>query len=283
MKVYKGFSPDMTCRDFHFKEGETYQTQSAILGKTGFHAGTKPTDAFEFYPPCSSVYHEAEMDIKDSNADSSRVCSDKITVGKRLDINDMIKAEYAKAVEQRRYYEDGLNPEHQLCRYVHPNDRKNDAYSGHHSVSFSNRGRAITGDRSIAIAGDQGLAISKCNSISTTDAFGVSFCEDNGKAVSGYFGISIGRGPRNTCITGNNGVIVNHASYNLAGKNSVIVINRGSEAYVKAGLGSLIVTMTGRIHTWKIDGKKYKSDTWYKISYSKDGKPSFKEHAVQEE
>lgn len=30
MKTYKGFTPDMTCRTFKYKQGEEYETDTAV-------------------------------------------------------------------------------------------------------------------------------------------------------------------------------------------------------------------------------------------------------------
>ena len=102
MKAYKGFNKDMTCRDFQFEEGETYKEHEAILCRKGFHACEHPLGCFNYYPPANSVYHEVELeDVSEERESDTKVVAKKITVGARLDIAGMVKAEvdfvFAKA------------------------------------------------------------------------------------------------------------------------------------------------------------------------------------------
>lgn len=47
MKTYKGFNPDMTCRAFKYKQGEEYETDTAVCCQSGFHACEMPLDVFK--------------------------------------------------------------------------------------------------------------------------------------------------------------------------------------------------------------------------------------------
>ena len=99
MKAYKGFNADLTCREFQYREGETYETDKAILCDSGFHACERPLDVFKYYEPAKSVYHEVEIeDVSDECKDDSKVCGKKITIGAKLSIGDLVKAqiEYTK-------------------------------------------------------------------------------------------------------------------------------------------------------------------------------------------
>lgn len=93
MKAYKGFNPDMTCRGFQYKEGETYETDKATLCKLGFHAYEDPIDCFSYYSPSDSAYHEVELDGVDEERDEdSKVAAKKITIGAKIDLSSMIRA-----------------------------------------------------------------------------------------------------------------------------------------------------------------------------------------------
>ena len=94
VKGYKGFNPDMTCRDFQFKEGETYtHNGKAISCQSGFHFCTNPLDVFGYYSPVDSVFHEVEgMGQIDTHADDSKVASTEIKIGARLGLSDFIGA-----------------------------------------------------------------------------------------------------------------------------------------------------------------------------------------------
>ena len=42
MKAYKGFNKNLTCRDYQYEEGKTYEEKEAKLCKSGFHACENP-------------------------------------------------------------------------------------------------------------------------------------------------------------------------------------------------------------------------------------------------
>lgn len=93
LKAYKGFSRDMKCRDFQYKEGEAYETDRAQCCRAGFHACEYPLDCFSYYGPGESVYHEVEVDGGiDKSDDDTKVAATKIKIGARLDIAGLSKA-----------------------------------------------------------------------------------------------------------------------------------------------------------------------------------------------
>ena len=98
MKLYKGFNEDMTCRGFQYKEGETYETDSASLCNNGFHACENPLDCFRYYNPAKSVYHEVELDANDEMSDDSKRVGKRIKIGAELSVANICKAhlEYVK-------------------------------------------------------------------------------------------------------------------------------------------------------------------------------------------
>lgn len=93
MKAYKGFNKDMTCREFQYEEGKEYETETADVCKSGFHACEYPLDCFGYYEPCSSVFHEVEQGGEISKSDNdSKIASTRIKIGIRLSIADLVKA-----------------------------------------------------------------------------------------------------------------------------------------------------------------------------------------------
>ena len=94
IKAYKGFNKDMTCRDFQFKEGETYHENEAKLCEKGFHACTEPLDCFKYYNPAESVYHVVELDdVSDETSNDSKICGETLKVGATLDVAEIVKAQ----------------------------------------------------------------------------------------------------------------------------------------------------------------------------------------------
>ena len=95
IKSYKGFNPDMTCRNFKYEEGKEYETETAEVCNNGFHACEMPLDVFRYYPPIKSVYHEVEQDgdISKANDGSTKIASTKIKIGTSIGIKELVKAQ----------------------------------------------------------------------------------------------------------------------------------------------------------------------------------------------
>ena len=89
-KVYKAFNANMTCRDFQYEEGKTYEIDGGIkLCERGFHACLSLLDAFNYYYGKFGkdvVVYEVELeDVSDErNEYESKVVGRKITIGKRI-------------------------------------------------------------------------------------------------------------------------------------------------------------------------------------------------------
>ena len=92
---YKAFNGDMTCRDFQYKEGKTFEIEGEIrLCNRGFHACTSILDVFNYYDGKIGediVIHEVYLsgDIDEDNKDDSKVCASKIEIGRRLTVKDI--------------------------------------------------------------------------------------------------------------------------------------------------------------------------------------------------
>ena len=93
--AYKAFRTDMTCRNFQYEEGKTFEIEGKIiLCNSGFHACTNPLDVFNYYWGTigTDIYiHEVYLsgDIDEYNEYNSKVCTSKIEIGRRLTIKDI--------------------------------------------------------------------------------------------------------------------------------------------------------------------------------------------------
>ena len=96
IKAYKGFNADMTCRGFQYEEGEEYSTDKAEICEAGFHACENPIDCLQYYPPCSSVYREVELDGETDrgDGDDTKISATKIRIGAQLSIPALCKAAF---------------------------------------------------------------------------------------------------------------------------------------------------------------------------------------------
>ena len=88
-KAYKAFNSDLTCRDFQYEEGKTYEIEGEPkLCKQGFHACLKLLDVFNYYHGKIGkdiLVHEVELEgVSEERRDDSKVVAKKITIGKRI-------------------------------------------------------------------------------------------------------------------------------------------------------------------------------------------------------
>lgn len=89
-KAYKAFNANLTCRDFQYEEGKTYENEDTIkLCEQGFHACLNLADVFNYYYGefgVNIVVHEVKLEnvSKETTDDDSKVVAKKITIGKRI-------------------------------------------------------------------------------------------------------------------------------------------------------------------------------------------------------
>jgi hypothetical protein len=100
---YKAFYCDMTCRNFQYEEGKSFEIKGKIsLCEKGFHACTNPLDVFNYYfgkIGTDLFIHEVYLsgEIDEDNEYDSKVCASNIEIGRRLtvkDINEIINSTY---------------------------------------------------------------------------------------------------------------------------------------------------------------------------------------------
>ena len=97
IKGYKGFNPNLTCRDFQYEEGKDYEETGDITAcGNGFHFCLHPLDVFGYYPPATvgmNKFHEVEgtgdMDV---DTDDTKIACSKIHIGAELSIKSIVDA-----------------------------------------------------------------------------------------------------------------------------------------------------------------------------------------------
>ena len=233
MKAYKGFDKNMRCRGYQFAEGETYEHEGDVkLCRSGFHACLDPVDCLRYYDPCTSVYHEVEIDgVSDERGDDTKIVCKKIRIGARIGIAEMVKA--------------SVNLTFAACR-----DAENaDAASGEYSRQ--------------AASGDIGRQSASGNNSTQAASGGWSFQSASGnwsrQSASGDGSRQAASGSESRQeTTGKNCVMMS------AGNNG--------KARGKIGSWIVLTEWTDGFPTVvakRIDGEEIKEDTWY---MAKDGK-----------
>ena len=174
MKAYKGFTKDMKCREFQFKEGETYREDTAKLCHSGFHACEDPIDCFNYYYPSESVYHEVELgDVSEERGDDTKVVAKTIKIGGEIGFLGIAKAHVEYVISHIK--DDNKKSAHK------EKDRSAATNTGNSSAATN------TGDWSAAtVTGKESVAISTGYKSKVRGAIGCAICcvergEWNGK------------------------------------------------------------------------------------------------------
>ena len=278
MKAYKGFDKNMRCRGYQFAEGETYVHDGPLsLCESGFHACQDPVDCLRYYDPCTSVYHEVEIDgVSDEREGDTKVVGKKIRIGARIGIAEMVKA--------------SVDITFAACK----NGKNIDSASGYGSS------QAASGDWSIQAASGDGSRQSASGDGSRQAASGgwsIQSARGNNsiQAASGGWSIqsasgnnsiqaASGRGSRQVASGRESSQVASgHASRQVAsgdtssqettGKNCVMR-SAGNSVKARGKIGSWIVLTewvdgVPNVVAKRIDGKKIKEDTWYWVKNRK--------------
>lgn len=93
MKAYKAFDKNLTCRDFQYEIGKTYEMKDEpIICERGFHACTKLDDVFNYYDLGGGTrICEVELvgDIDDMSQKDSKVATNKIKIIRELRASEL--------------------------------------------------------------------------------------------------------------------------------------------------------------------------------------------------
>ena len=249
---YKGFKQDMTCRDFQYKEGESYEEPSAKACEREFYAYEYPLDCLDYYSPNESVYHVVEQSGEISrHSDDTKVTSTKIKIGAEINIAGLVKA----AIE---YTMKRVNPE-----------AKADERQGASSATGNYGASSATGNYGAS---------------SATGYYGASAATGykGASSATGYKGASSATGDYGaSSATGNCGAssATGYKGASSAGDSESVAVAWGYHGKAKGVLGSYLVLADWEgdeddywhQNLWQlkgakmvqVDGKDIKPDTFY--------------------
>ena len=275
MKAYKGFNKDMTCREFQYKEGESYEMEDAKLCDHGFHACKYPLDCLRYYAPNESVYHVVEQEDVSDEADSdTKQVSSKIRIGACLDIAGLVKAsvEYVKEKAEKANSATG-----DWSANSATGDRSANSATGYGSANSATGGwsaNSATGDRSANSATGDRSANSATGDRSANSATGYGSANS---ATGGWSANSAtGYGSANSATGyGSANISTGDGCKNTSGQEDVISVGWGKDNKCRGVIGSYLVLvernewdggkypMIGEPVLVKVDGEKIKENVWY--------------------
>ena len=239
MKGYKGFSPGMVCRGKQYQENTEFTEPEAKICESGMHFCPNPFDVWNFYPPTDkngNLNEFAEVEALDDpqTDDNIKYCSSRLRIGAKLDQPSFIKA--------------GVD-------FILEHIKSTDSNTGDCSVATN------TGYRSAATnTGDRSAATN-----------------------TGSWSVATNTGDRSASTnTGNRSTAINTGDCSAASVsgNESFAIATGYQGKVKGAIGCWIACAewaeddNGNWHpvdfkAVRVDGKKIKADTWYRLEKGK--------------
>ena len=283
---FKGFNKDMTCRDFQYKEGKTYKMkEKPEICEKGFHFCEYPLDCLGYYSPNSSVYHEvtATGDVdKKTSSDDSKVATNEIKIGAKLDIAGLVKASIDYTTSKSKKVK-GSTTRRDYGASSATGDYGASSATGNHGAS------SATGDFGASSAtGNHGAssATGYCGASSATGNHGAS-------SATGDFGASSATGDCGaSSATGNHGAssATGYCGASLttglhgsssAGNKTAVAVAWGYEGKAKGVKGSYIVCAEWKFNFYErewifiqakmaqVDGVKIKENTYYSLENGK--------------
>ena len=274
MKAYKGFTKDMKCREFQFKEGETYREDTAKLCHSGFHACEDPIDCFNYYYPSESVYHEVELgDVSEERGDDTKVVAKTIKIGGEIGFLGIAKAHVEYVISHiKDDNKKSAHKEKDRSAATNTGNRSAATNTGNHSAATN------TGDWSAATnTGNWSAATNTGDWSAATNTGDLSAATNTGNRSA-----ATNTGNRSAATnTGDLSAATNTGNLSAAtvtGKESV-AISTGYKSKVRGAIGCAICCVergewNGKTYPIKaicaaiVDGEKIKADTWYTV---KDG------------
>ena len=260
MKAYKGFNRDMTCLGFQFEEGKTYTHQGDVkLCESGFHACEDPMDCLRYYDPCTSVYHEVEIDdVSDERQDDTKIVGKKIRIGARMTIESIVKASIELAFASCKNTENGDYATGDWSRQAASGYWSRQAASGYGSrqaASGYGSSQAASGDWSSQAASGYG----SCQAASGYGSCQAASGDWSSQAASGYGSRQAASG--------------DWSSQETTGK-SCVMMSAGNGGKAKGKIGSWIVLTeweqgVPNVIARRIDGEEVKEDVWYTLKNGK--------------
>jgi len=280
LAAFKGFTKDLTCRGFKYELDQTYeQAEPARLCSSGFHAVTWPLDAFSYYPPGESVYHEVQLEgVDPKRQGDSKVAGRKITVGAAVSIPGIVKAHIELVLSQTlkkgsKHVEDDRSASSATgyrSASSATGDRSASSATGYRSASSATgyqSASSATGDRSASSATGYQSASSATGDRSASSATGYR----SASSATGYRSASSATGDRSASLnTGNFGT--SRVSRSDGDGPEAVAIATGYKGSAAGSEGDWLV-LTERddnarivgMKTVRVDGKRVKADVFYEL------------------
>ena len=300
VKGYKGFDHNMQCRGLQYKENEKmiHEGEPSLCNK-GLHFCENPLDVLRYYPILDSNAKPAQYREVDAGGvitekekgDSKRSCTE-LLIGAKIDLKHILKVGIELCFSKKTEFTESGDYSHAATSGNSSHAATSGYYS--HAATSGNSSHAATsgyyshaatsGNSSpAATSGNSSHAATSGNSSHAATSGNYSHAATSGNsspaATSGYYSHAATSGNYSPAATSGNS---SHAATSgnsshaaTSGKNS-IACSIGRCAKAKSSVGNWIVLSeydnggnVVTVKTFKVDGKKIKTDTFYCLKNKK--------------
>ena len=297
MITYKGFDKDFKCRGFQYEVGKDYEMpeDGIKVCEKGFHACESPLEVLEYYPILdgngdNNRFAEVEQSGKiDKEAGGTKVCSSKIHIKAELSLAGLIKAGVDWIINSVRKETPKEGTEQLNDNGGYYAKIGSSGYSAKIGSSGDYAQIGSSGDSAkIGSSGDSAQIGSSGDSAQIGSSGDYAQIGSSGYSAkigsSGYYA-KIGSSGDSAQIGSSGdyakiGSSGDYAKISSTGEDSVICC-AGNGCKAKAKQGSWITlsewewdenkkrAVPVMVKTIRIDGKRYKADTWYMLKDKK--------------
>ena len=283
--AYKGFDKDLKCRDFQYEVGKAYETDGEIeCCECGFHACENPLDVFGYYTPADSRYCKVEQSgTLSKDANGSKVASSKLHVQCEIGLKGIIEAGVKFIFDKVNWKDNKESNTGNQSAATNTGDWSAATNTGDWSAATNtgdwsaatntgNRSAATnTGDWSAATnTGNRSAATNTGNRSAATNTGNQSAATNTGNqsAATNTGDWSAATNTGDWSAATNTG---NRSAAKVSGEDSIAIVT-GSDSMASGALGCWLV-LTERDENYhikevkavKVDGKRIKADTYYKL------------------
>ena len=304
MIAYKGFNKDLTCRGFKYEVGKTYETTTAILYNSGFHACLDPLDCLYYYSPESSVYYVVDIQdvCKNRSNKTTVICGKKITVLERMYFGHLYE-------HHRKYIESIKNDciikliNHKTmakenyniilggdCKCVSAISYNLVDFDDYNTFAFRNRNTiCLSSFNNISVEDINAIKCDYKNIISVQCENIIKACNENSVSLHSsnfltacHYNIISGKRHNSIIVGDYNTISLDDRNGIIAKDNNVITaqyrntISAGENCFISTGLDSIVKADKGSVITLSnlpdkisitkvVDDESIKSNTWYTL------------------
>ena len=165
IKGYKGFNPDLTCRDYKYEIGKEYDTDKAEQCESGFHFCEFPFDVFSYYPPSSEKGETRYAKVEGSgqiDKGKDKISCTHLSIKTEIGLSGIINAGVKFILDKVKWETDKTTNTGDLSAATNTGDRSAATNTGNCSAATNTGDRSAatnTGNRSAATnTGDQSAA-----------------------------------------------------------------------------------------------------------------------------